>query len=102
LGLALCRAHFVQLCGCAAVQLCCTKVPDGAHAARSRRAGEQVIGLAAHAAARVMGLAGEDQVLVSGDVAEELRGSVPLRDEGSRELRGVPGEWRLFKVASAS
>jgi class 3 adenylate cyclase len=61
--------------------------------------GEQVTGLAVHAAARVMGLAGEDQVVISGDVAELLEGAIPLRDAGRRELRGVPGTWQLYEVA---
>jgi class 3 adenylate cyclase len=61
--------------------------------------GEQVTGLAVHAAARVMAQAGEDQIILSGDMAEALGDSAPLRELGKRELRGVPGEWRLFEVS---
>jgi class 3 adenylate cyclase len=60
--------------------------------------GEQVTGLAVHAAARVMDQAGEGQIFLSTDMAEALGGSVPLRELGQRDLRGVPGEWRLFEV----
>ena len=74
------------------------RVRTGLHFGEVEVRGEQVTGLAVHAAARVMGLAGEDQVLVSGDVATELGHAVPLRDAGTRELRGVPGEWRVFEV----
>jgi class 3 adenylate cyclase len=62
--------------------------------------GEQVTGLAVHAAARVMGTAGEDEVVISGDLAEALDGAMPLQDVGRRALRGVPGEWQLYAVES--
>jgi hypothetical protein len=39
-------------------------------------------------------------VLVSGTVKDLVVGSgLEFEDRGSRELRGVPGEWRLFAVA---
>jgi class 3 adenylate cyclase len=60
--------------------------------------GEQVSGLAVHAAARVMGEAADGQILVSSDLAEELATSVPLADAGRHALKGVPGEWQLFAV----
>ncbi len=76
------------------------RVRTGLHVGEVEMRGEQVTGLAVHAAARVMGLAGEDQVLVSGDVAELLDGALPMRDAGRHELRGVPGTWQLYEVAS--
>jgi class 3 adenylate cyclase len=60
--------------------------------------GEQVTGLAVHAAARVMSLAGEDQVLISDDVVQLLEDDLPLRDAGRHELRGVPGTWQLYEL----
>ena len=75
------------------------RVRTGLHCDEVQMRGEQVTGLAVHAAARVMGFAGEDQVLISGDMALALDGAVPLRDAGRHELRGVPGEWQLFEVA---
>ena len=74
------------------------RVRTGLHYGEVEMRGEQVTGLAVHAAARVMGQAGEDQILISGEVAEVLGGSVPLRELEKRELRGVPGQWRLFEV----
>ena len=63
--------------------------------------GEQVSGLAVHAAARVMAEAGEDQILVSQDLAEVLPESAErLSDAGSHELKGVPGSWHLFAIDS--
>ena len=54
-----------------------------------------------HAAARVMAEAGDDQILVSEDLAEVLSGAVPLDDAGRHALKGVPGEWQLFAVQGA-
>lgn len=74
------------------------RVRTGLHCGEVEMRGEQVTGLAVHAAARVMGLAGEDQVLISGEVAELLDDAQPLRDAGRHELRGVPGTWQLYEV----
>jgi class 3 adenylate cyclase len=74
------------------------RVRTGLHCGEVEMRGEQVTGLAVHAAARVMGQAREDQILLSGDMADALQGSVPLHELRRRELRGVPGEWRLFEV----
>ena len=57
-------------------------------------------GLAVHIASRVMGAAGPSEVLVSGTVKDLVVGSgIEFEDRGERELRGVPGEWRLFAVS---
>ena len=56
-------------------------------------------GLALHIAARVMDSAGPSEVLVSSTVKDLVVGSgIDFEDRGPRELRGVPGEWRLFSV----
>jgi class 3 adenylate cyclase len=74
------------------------RVRTGLHCGEVEMRGEQVTGLAVHAAARVMGLAGQDQVFISADLAEQLDGALPLRDAGRHELRGVPGTWQLYEV----
>ena len=57
-------------------------------------------GLAVHIASRVMGLAEPNEVLVSGTVKDLVVGSgIDFEDRGERELRGVPGEWRLYAVS---
>ena len=76
------------------------RVRTGIHCGEVEMRGEEVSGLAVHAAARVMGLAGEDQVLISDDVAQLLDESLPLRDAGRHELRGVPGTWQLYELPS--
>jgi class 3 adenylate cyclase len=75
------------------------RVRTGLHCDEVQMRGEQVTGLAVHAAARVMGFAREDQIVISEDMALALDGAVPLRDAGRHQLRGVPGEWQLFEVA---
>jgi class 3 adenylate cyclase len=56
-------------------------------------------GMAVHIASRVMSHAEPNEVLVSGTVKDLVVGSgIDFEDRGQRELRGVPGEWRLFAV----
>jgi class 3 adenylate cyclase len=56
-------------------------------------------GLAVHIASRVMSAAGPNEVLVSGTVKDLVVGSgIEFEDRGEHELRGVPGEWRLYAV----
>jgi class 3 adenylate cyclase len=57
-------------------------------------------GLAVHIAARVMDRASPNEVLVSGTVKDLVVGSgIGFKDRGEHELRGVPGEWRLYAVS---
>jgi class 3 adenylate cyclase/esterase/lipase len=57
-------------------------------------------GLAVHIAARVMDRASPSEVLVSGTVKDLVVGSgIDFEERGEHELRGVPGEWRLFAVS---
>jgi class 3 adenylate cyclase len=47
-----------------------------------------------------MGHAGPNEVLVSGTVKDLVVGSgIDFEDRGEQELRGVPGEWRLYAVS---
>jgi pimeloyl-ACP methyl ester carboxylesterase/class 3 adenylate cyclase len=57
-------------------------------------------GLAVHIGARVGGLAGAGEILVSQTVRDLIAGSgMELVDRGVHPLKGVPGEWRVFAVA---
>ena len=57
-------------------------------------------GLAVHIAARVMDQASASEVLVSGTVKDLVVGSgIGFEERGEHELRGVPGEWRLYAVS---
>ena len=60
----------------------------------------KVGGIAVHIGARVAKEAGPGEVLVSNTVKDLVAGSgVEFRDRGSAELKGVPGDWRLYSVA---
>ena len=55
-----------------------------------------------HIGARVSALAGPNDVLVSSTLRDLVIGSgLEFEDRGAHELKGVPGEWHLFAVASA-
>jgi class 3 adenylate cyclase len=52
-----------------------------------------------HIGARVAALAEPGEVLVSGTVKDLVVGSnIQFADRGTRALKGVPGEWRLYAV----
>ena len=49
---------------------------------------------------RVSALAGPNEVLVSSTLRDLVIGSgLEFEDRGTHELKGVPGEWRIFAVA---
>jgi class 3 adenylate cyclase len=54
-------------------------------------------GIALHIAARVMGLARPNEVLVSSTVKDLVAGAeIRFEDRSVHSLRGVPGNWHLF------
>ena len=72
----------------------------GVHTGECERVGEDVRGLAVHIAARVAAQSGAGQVLVSSTVKDLVIGSgLSFHDRGEHELKGVPGNWRLYQVA---
>ena len=61
-----------------------------------------VAGIAVHTGARVMSLAGADEVLVTSTVRDLVAGSgLGFSDRGVHELKGVPGSWRILRVEPA-
>jgi class 3 adenylate cyclase len=58
-----------------------------------------VRGVVVHAAARMMALAGADEVVVSTTVRDLLDGSgLEFEDFGRHELKGLPGERQLYRL----
>jgi class 3 adenylate cyclase len=56
-------------------------------------------GMAVHIGARVAGIAGPGEVLVSSTVKDLVVGSgLAFTDRGTHSLKGAPGEWRLYAV----
>ncbi|HWE33730.1 MAG TPA: adenylate/guanylate cyclase domain-containing protein [Solirubrobacteraceae bacterium] len=77
------------------------EVRTGLHTGEIEVIGNDVGGIAVHIGARVGGLARGGEVLVSGTVKDLVVGSgIAFEDRGEQELKGVPGEWRLWAVAA--
>jgi class 3 adenylate cyclase len=75
-------------------------VRAGVHTGEVEIMGANLGGIAVHIGSRVMSQAGAGEVLVSSTVKELVVGSgIAFDDRGPHELKGVPGEWRLFAVA---
>ncbi|MDQ3380151.1 MAG: adenylate/guanylate cyclase domain-containing protein [Actinomycetota bacterium] len=75
------------------------EVRAGLHTGECERIDRKVGGIAVNIGARVAAEAGAGEVLVSSTVKDLVAGSgIEFRDRGAAELKGVPGEWRLFAV----
>ena len=75
------------------------EIRAGLHTGEVELRDGHVGGVAVHIASRVMNQATAGQVVVSGTVRELVTGSgIEFGAEGTRELKGVPGEWSLFSV----
>jgi pimeloyl-ACP methyl ester carboxylesterase len=76
------------------------EIRAGVHTGECERVGAKLQGLAVHTGARVAGLAGPSEVLVSRTVKDLVAGSgIEFESRGVHVLKGVPGEWQLFSVA---
>jgi class 3 adenylate cyclase len=76
------------------------QVRAGLHTGECELHGKKVSGIAVHIGARVAANAGPGEVLVSSTVKDLVAGSgISFADRGVVELKGVPGEWRLYSVA---
>jgi class 3 adenylate cyclase len=85
-----------------AVQALGIQVRAGLHTGECEVRGDDIGGIGVHIGARVSALAGANEVLVSSTLRDLVIGSgLEFEDRGAHELKGVPGEWHLFAVASA-
>jgi class 3 adenylate cyclase/pimeloyl-ACP methyl ester carboxylesterase len=85
-----------------AVQALGIEVRAGLHTGECEVRDDDIGGIAVHIGARVSALAGPNDVLVSSTLRDLVIGSgLEFEERGAHELKGVPGEWRLFAVASA-
>jgi class 3 adenylate cyclase len=91
-------------CACAirdAVQTLGLELRSGLHTGECEIAGGKLAGIAVNTGARVAAEASAGEVLVSQTVKDLTAGSgLEFEDRGARELKGVPGEWRLYAVVS--
>jgi class 3 adenylate cyclase len=76
------------------------EVRAGLHTGECEVLGDKLAGVAVHTGARVASAAEPGEVLVSSTVKDLVAGSgIEFEDRGLHQLKGVPGEWRLFSVA---
>jgi class 3 adenylate cyclase len=72
----------------------------GVHTGECELRGGDVAGMAVHIGARVGARAGSGEVLVSSTVKDLVVGSgLQFEERGLAELKGVPGQWRLYALA---
>ena len=75
------------------------EIRAGLHTGECERVDGKIGGLAVNIGARVAAEAGGGEVLVSSTVKDLVAGSgIEFEDRGAHDLKGVPGEWRLFEV----
>ena len=71
----------------------------GLHTGECELVDDDIAGMAVNIGARIGALAAADEVLVSSTVKDLVVGSgISFSDSGQHELKGVPGEWRLYAV----
>lgn len=77
------------------------QVRAGVHSGECEVIGDDFGGIAVHIGARIGAVAGPNEVLVSQTVKDAVTGSgISFDDRGTHDLKGVPGQWRPYVVAS--
>jgi class 3 adenylate cyclase len=75
------------------------EIRAGLHTGECEIMGAKLSGVAVHIGARIAGLAGAGEVLVSSTVHDLVAGSgLRFEDRGLHTLKGVPGDWRVYAV----
>jgi class 3 adenylate cyclase len=75
------------------------EVRAGVHTGECEFMGDNVGGIAVHIGARIMSKAAPSEVLASSTVKDLVSGSgINFVDQGLSELKGIQGEWRLFRA----
>ena len=71
------------------------------HTGECELMGDNVGGIAVHTGARIMAKGEPGSVFVSRTVKDLVSGSgINFQDHGVHQLKGIPGEWRLFSARS--
>lgn len=79
------------------------RVRAGIHTGECELHDGKLAGVAVHVGARIAGLAGAGEILVSGTVRDLVAGSgLEFDDRGEQALRGLPGTRPIFAVRSSS
>jgi class 3 adenylate cyclase len=73
----------------------------GLHTGEIELRSDDIGGLAVHISQRVSASAQPAEIVVSSTVKDLVAGSgIEFEDRGERELKGIPGHWRLFAVTN--
>jgi class 3 adenylate cyclase len=72
----------------------------GLHTGECQVVGDDLRGLLLHVTARVCAVAEPGEVLITQRVRDVACGSLEFAERGSCRLRGLPGRWPLFTLAS--
>jgi class 3 adenylate cyclase len=79
------------------------EVRAGVHTGEVELVNDGVRGIAVHIGARVAAQAQPGEVLVSQTVKDLVAGSgLQFRERGATELKGVPGQWRLYAAEAGA
>jgi class 3 adenylate cyclase len=77
------------------------EIRAGVHTGECELDGDRVTGIAVHVGARIAALAAPGEVLVSGTVTDLVAGSeLRFRERDPAQLKGIPGERRLYALLS--
>jgi class 3 adenylate cyclase len=75
------------------------EIRAGVHTGEVELSEGDVQGIAVHIGARISALAGAGELFVSSTVKDLVAGSgIEFEDRGAHQLKGVPGDWRVFAV----
>jgi YVTN family beta-propeller protein len=76
-------------------------IRTGLHLGQAEIVGRKLGGVAVHIGARTMAQAGPAEVLVTGGLKDVLPpADFRFEDRGTHTLKGVPGEWHLYRLTS--
>jgi class 3 adenylate cyclase len=79
------------------------QIRAGLHTGECELVDGKASGIAVHTGARVASRAEPGQILVSSTVKDLVAGSgLAFADRGTHELKGVPGDWHLYSVATST
>ncbi len=95
------RAIECGMAACEAARQTGIEIRVGIHAGEVELRGDDLGGIAVHIAARVLAAAAPGAVFVTSTVEELVTGSgLSFTARGRHELKGVPGAWELYEVAT--
>jgi class 3 adenylate cyclase/streptogramin lyase len=77
------------------------EVRCGVHTGEAETVEGKLAGIGVHLAARVMAVGGAAEIHTTGTVRDLVTGShIAFEDLGTRELKGIPGEWPILRVTA--